>query len=274
LNAILGEKLVITSDKPQTTRNRIQGIHSDAAGQIVFVDTPGVHRARSRLNRALVDTAMAAIQGVDVVVYLVDATQSPEKEAAFLKETLAGVTVPVILVLNKIDLMAKELLLERLAAYDRLHRFRELVPVAAVKGDNVERLVSLVRNLLPEGPPLFPDDILTDQPERFIVAELIREQVFRQTREEIPYSVAVEVEGFSERPDGETVAIAAVIHVERESQKGVIIGRRGEMLKRIGTAARREIEQLLAARVYLELFVRVSRNWSDNPNKLKEFGYQ
>ncbi len=274
LNAVLGEKIVITSDKPQTTRNRIQGIHSTPAGQIVFIDTPGVHRARTRFNRAMVDTALASLQGVDVVLYLVEATADPAAEESMIRETLAGTSSPVLLVINKIDQVPRETLLGKLDAYSRLHPFRELVPVAALTGDGVEHLAEVVFGYLPEGPAYFPDDILTDLPERFIVAELIREQVFRLTRDEIPYSVAVEVEQFTERPDGATIAISAAINVERDSQKGVIIGRRGEMLKRIGTAARLEIEQLLAARVYLELFVRVSRNWSENPNKLKEFGYQ
>jgi GTPase len=222
----------------------------------------------------MVETALAASQGVDVVLYLVEATADPAAEEQMIRETLAGCTAPVLLVLNKIDLLPRESLLAKLATYARLHPFRELVPVAALTGDGVEHLAQVVLGYLPEGPAYFPDDILTDSPERFVVAELIREQVFRLTRDEIPYAVAVEVEQFSERPDGATIAITAAINVERDSQKGIIIGRKGEMLKRIGTAARREIEQLLAARVYLELFVRVSRNWSENPNKLKEFGYQ
>jgi len=273
LNAILGEKIVITSDKPQTTRNRIQGIHNLPGGQIIFIDTPGVHRAKSRLNRSLVDTAMEAIKGVDVVLFLVEATSSPSAESEMMTEMLAGVTVPVFLLINKVDLVEKSRLLQLMERYNALFPFREIVPVSAQSGDGVERLVELVRRFLPAGPAYFPDDILTDLPERFVVAEMIREKVFRLTRDEIPYSVAVQVESFTERPDGGVIAIAAAIIVERDSQKGIIIGQRGAMLKRIGTAARQEIERFLAQKVYLELFVKVSRDWSDNPQKLKEFGY-
>ena len=272
LNAILGEKIVITSDKPQTTRNRIQGIHNLTNGQIVFIDTPGVHHAKSRLNRSLVDTAMESIQGVDVILFLVAATSSPAAEKEMLAEILSGVTVPVFLIINKVDLVDKGRLLQAMEAYSTLFPFREIVPVSAQKGDGVERLVELVCQYLPEGPAYFPDDILTDLPERFVVAEMIREKVFRLTHDEIPYSVAVQVESFKERPGG-LIAISAVIIVERDSQKGIVIGKRGEMLKRIGTAARLEIERFLAEKVYLELFVKVSRDWSENPQKLKEFGY-
>lgn len=273
LNAILGEKLVITSDKPQTTRNRIQGIHNVPGGQIVFIDTPGVHRAGSRLNRSLVDAAMEAIQGVDVVLFLVEATTKPTAESETMAEILSGVKAPVVLVINKVDLVEKGDLFALMESYSRMHDFREIVPVSASKCDGVERLVELVCRLLPIGPAYFPDDILTDLPERFVVAEMIREKVFRLTRDEIPYSVAVQVESFKERPESGVIAISAAIIVERDSQKGIIIGRRGDMLRRIGTAARLEIERFLAERVYLELFVKVSRDWSDNPQKLKEFGY-
>jgi GTPase len=272
LNAILGEKIVITSDKPQTTRNRIQGIHNVAGGQIVFIDTPGVHRAKSRLNRALVDTALNAMQGVDLILYLVEATARPAVETELLTELLAGAGGPVMLVINKIDLLAREELLALIDYYARLHPFREIIPISARNNDGVERLVELVRRNLPAGPAYFPEDMITDVPERFIVAEIIREKIFRLTHDEIPYSVAVEVESFKERDNG-MVAIAAAINVERDSQKGIIIGRKGEMLKRIGSDARHEIERFLATRVFLELFVKVSPNWSDNPHKLKEFGY-
>lgn len=273
LNAILGEKIVITSDKPQTTRNRIQGIHNVPSGQIVFVDTPGVHRAKSRLNRSLVDTAMEAIKGVDVILFLVEANSAPSVEKEMIAELLTGVTSPVFLVINKVDLVDKGRLLQSMETYSNLFPFREIVPVSAQKGDGVERLVEVVCRYLPEGPAYFPDDILTDLPERFVVAEMIREKVFRLTHDEVPYSVAVQVESFKERPESGVIAISASIIVERDSQKGIIIGKRAEMLKRIGIAARQEIERFLAEKVYLELFVKVSRDWSDNPQKLKEFGY-
>ncbi|MBJ6727718.1 GTPase Era [Geomesophilobacter sediminis] len=273
LNRILGEKIVITSDKPQTTRNRIQGIHNLPGGQMVFIDTPGIHRAKSRLNRFMVDEALSSVQGVDVILFLVDGAADPEKEAPMIHEVLAGVESPVILVMNKIDLIPKGELLERMSAYSGVFPFREIFPISAATGDGVEPLVRLVYDLLPEGPCYFPDDILTDVPERFIVAEIIREKIFRLTRDEVPYSVAVVVDSFKERENG-VVAIAATINVERDSQKGIIIGKKGTMLKRIGSDARQEIEQLLDAKVFLELFVRVSTEWSENSRMLKEFGYE
>lgn len=273
LNRILGEKVVITSDKPQTTRNRVQGIHNLPGAQIVFIDTPGIHQARSRLNKFMMEAALSSVKGVDVVLLLVDASSFSGSDDELLLEVLAGIDVPVVLALNKIDLLPREKLLAVIAAHARLYPFREIVPVSAVTGDGVETLVQLLSGLLPEGVPYFPDDILTDLPERFIVAEMIREKVFRMTRDEIPYATAVSIESFKERPDG-LVSISAVINVERDSQKGIIIGRKGSMLKKIGRMAREEIEQLLDAHVYLELFVKVSKDWREDDRKLKELGYE
>ncbi len=274
LNSILGEKIVITSDKPQTTRNRIKGIHNIPGAQIVFIDTPGIHRAKSMLNKYMVEEALASIREVDVILLIVEADAPAGSGDALILELLAEVATPVLLVINKIDLVPKEALLASIERYAQLYPFREIVPVSALSGDGVERVVELVRSYLPEGPLYFPDEILTDLPERFIVAEIIREKVFRLTRDEVPYSVAVEVESFKERPDGALISIAAVINVERDSQKGIVIGRKGDMLKKIGMQARREIEQLLDSKVFLELFVRVRKDWSENPRLLKELGYE
>jgi GTP-binding protein Era len=273
LNCILGEKIVITSDKPQTTRNRIKGIHNIPGAQIVFIDTPGIHRATSLLNKFMVEEALASIRDVDVILILMEANSSDGSRGAQILEILAEVTTPVILVLNKIDLAAKGALLESIAAYDALYPFKEIIPVCALSGDGVEHLVNCVAGYLPEGPLYFPDDILTDLPERFIVAEIIREKIFRLTRDEVPYSTAVEVENFKERQDG-LISIGAVINVERDSQKGIIIGKKGAMLKKIGIEARLEIEQFLATRIFLELFVRVHRDWSEDPRALKDMGYE
>lgn len=272
LNAIIGEKIVITSDKPQTTRNRIQGIHNIPEGQIIFIDTPGIHKSKSRLNRGMVDVAMSAISGVDLLLLVVDA--SNDVDEGFVREILNGIKTPVVLVLNKIDLLKnKGLVLEKIAAYSRLHPFREIVPISAGSGNGVDRLVTAITAYIPEGSALFPDDILTDMPEKFICGEMIREKIFRLTQKEIPYSTAVEVESFTERPDG-LIAIAAAIILERETQKGIIIGKRGEMLKRIGTQARHDIERLLGTKVFLELFVKVEENWSERTSKLREYGYE
>ncbi len=272
LNAIIGEKIVITSNKPQTTRNRIQGIHNIADGQIIFIDTPGIHSGQSRLNKSMVDVAMSAIKGVDLLLLVVEATTAID--AGIITEVLKGVTTPVVLVLNKVDLLPdKRILFEKIESWTALHPFREVVPVSAGNGDGVELLVETISRYLPEGPQLFPDDILTDMPEKFIVAEMIREKVFRLTRDEVPYSTAVEVERFEERPSG-VIAITAAIILERTTQKGIVIGKQGDMLKKIGTQARQDIERLLATRVFLELFVKVEENWSERPSKLREYGYE
>ena len=272
LNRIIGEKIVITSDKPQTTRNRIQGIHNIPEGQIVFIDTPGIHTGRSRLNKSMVDVARSAISGVDLLLFVVDATG--QADAALVNDVLKKVTTPVVLVLNKVDLLSdKNLMLEKISAWSLLHPFKEIVPISAGSGDGVEHLVSVVTGYLPEGPAMFPDDILTDMPEKFIVAEMIREKVFRLTRDEVPYSTAVVVESFIERENG-VIAISAAIMLERDTQKGIIIGKRGEMLKKIGSQARQDIERLLDTRVFLELFVKVVENWSERPSKLRELGYE
>ena len=272
LNCIIGEKIVITSDKPQTTRNRIQGIHNIPDGQIVFIDTPGIHAGRSRLNRSMVDAARSAISGVDLLLLVVEATTAPDAE--LVVDILKKVTVPVILVLNKIDLLAdKSLVLKKIADWSALYAFKEIVPVSAGRSDGVEHLVTVISSYLPEGHAMFPDDILTDMPEKFIVAEMIREKVFRLTRDEIPYSTAVVVESFVERENG-VIAISAAIMLERDTQKGIVIGKKGEMLKRIGSQARADIERLLDTRIFLELFVKVVENWSERPSKLIELGYE
>lgn len=272
LNRILGEKIVAVSDKPQTTRTVIRGIHSDDACQIVFVDTPGIHAAKSRMNRAMVDAAYGAISGIDLLLLVVDATAP--RDDAFVREVAAKAGAPVFLVLNKVDLVEpKERLLERIAAVSRLHPFAEVVPISAQAGSNVERLVDLIRGRLPEGVAYFPDDILTDQPEKVICAELVREKVFRLTGEEVPYATAVVIDSFTERENG-LVAISATILVEREGQKGIVIGKKGAMLKKIGQAARHDIERLLGTRVYLELFVKVQERWTERTAVLRELGYE
>lgn len=272
LNAIIGEKIVITSNKPQTTRNRIQGIHNIPGAQIIFIDTPGIHSAYSRLNKSMVDTALASISGVDLLLLVVEA--SAPVDAGIISEVLAGVSVPVVLAINKVDLLPdKRVLLEKITSWATLHPFRDIVPVSAGSGDGIDLLVGTISRYLPEGHQLFPDDILTDMPEKFIVAEMIREKVFRLTRDEVPYSTAVEVESFVERPNG-VVAISAAIVLERATQKGIVIGKQGDMLKKIGSQARHDIERLLATRVFLELFVKVEENWSERPSKLREYGYE
>lgn len=272
LNHLLGEKIVAVSDKPQTTRTVVRGILSDEQSQIVFVDTPGIHSAKSRMNRAMVDAAYGAISGIDLLLLVVDA--SAPREDDFLRDVVAKTDAPVFLVLNKVDRVEpRERLLALIAELSRLYRFDEVVPISARTGDNVERLVELVRRRLPAGVAYFPDDILTDQPEKVICAELVREKVFRLTGEEVPYATAVVVDAFKERENG-LIAITATILVEREGQKGIIIGKKGAMLKKIGQAARLDIERLLGARVFLELFVKVQERWTEKTAVLRELGYE
>jgi len=218
------------------------------------------------------DVAKSAISGVDLLLLVVEATAPVD--AGIVGDVLKGVTIPVVLVLNKVDLLPdKRVLFERISEWSALYPFREIVPVSAGSGDGVALLVETISRYLPEGPQLFPDDILTDMPEKFIVAEMIREKIFRLTRDEVPYSTAVEVESFVERENG-VIAISAAIVLERATQKGIVIGKRGDMLKKIGSQARLDIERLLATRVFLELFVKVEENWSERPSKLREYGYE
>lgn len=273
LNKILGEKVSITSDKPQTTRNRVQGVAHMENAQMVFLDTPGIHPAKNPLNRYMVDVASATLTDADVVLWVVDASKpNPESEELVLARVKSR-TKPVVLALNKIDLVDKEILLPMLDTWNKVMEFHALVPISARTGSQVEKLVKSMADLLPEGPPYFPEDALTDMTERFLASELVREKVFRLTGQEIPYTCAVTIEKFTESDDG-MVRINAVIHVEKDSQKGIIIGKAGAMLKKIGTLARIDLERMLGVRVYLELFVRVEKNWTTDPKALRRLGYE
>ncbi len=273
LNQFLGQKISITAPKPQTTRNRILGILTEPGLQIVFLDTPGVHRARDKFNKLLVETALATLSEVDLICFLVDATQAHGVIDAFILENLEHLKTPVILAVNKIDLVRKkEELLPLIDRFEKSLKPVAVVPVSALQGDGVSILLDEIRKVIPSGPQYFPDEYLTDQPERFFVAELIREKVFRLTQQEVPYSVAVTIESFQEVPEKKRIDIEAAILVERDSQKGIIIGKQGQMLKEIGRQARLEIETFLGCHVYLGLFVRVQKNWRKNARLLMELG--
>ncbi|HKJ29673.1 MAG TPA: GTPase Era, partial [Desulfuromonadales bacterium] len=256
LNHIVGQKIAITSPKPQTTRNRILGIQNLENAQVLFVDTPGIHEAHSPLNRYMVDQARSAALDVDVVLWLVEADR-PVDTDPMIPKLLEKSTRPVLLVINKIDTMPKDKLLPLIAAYSKICPFASIVPISALKGDGVEALMNEIPQLLPEGPRYYPEDQLTDVPERFIVAEMIREQILMRTKDEVPYGVAILVERFQENPVKNMVGIDAVINVERDSQKGILIGKGGTMLRQIGQGARKEIERMLGVKVHLQLFVRV-----------------
>ena len=272
LNSILGEKVVIVSEKPQTTRNKIRGIKNMENAQIIFLDTPGIHKAKGHLNEFMVKEAMSALEDMDIIIYLVEAT-GKIKDELFIIESLKRVRCPVLLGINKIDMVRKDSILPLMDEYSSLYPFREIIPLSARKGEGMDELFRCIVELLPEGPKYFTEDILTDQTERFVVAEIVREKIFELTREEIPYSTAVIVERFKENPGKRIISISATINVERDSQKGIIIGKGGAMLKEIGTRARIDIERLLGTKVYLELFVRVRKDWTKDAKSLKEFGY-
>lgn len=287
LNRILGQKVAITSDKPQTTRNRIVGIHTDDQMQVVLVDTPGIHFAKTRINKAMVTIAKNSLEQVEAVCLVVDAERAHEQwpseggvsralEHLALVVDEAG-TRPVSIALNKIDRLPKEKLLPLMAGlHSRLPK-AEIIPISALKGRGIEHLMKHWLDILPEGPAAFPADQIMDGTERFLVAELIREKVFRSTHQEVPYSTAVEVEQFTEEPRDDGVPyieIFAKILVERKQQKGIIIGKGGTMLKRIGTAARKDIARLLGARVMLNLHVSVVERWTEKPHLLHEFGIE
>ncbi len=274
LNLLLGEKIAIVSDKPQTTRNRILGIKNHPEAQIVFLDTPGIHRARSKLNHSMVKAALATYNEVDGICFLIEANRPFNDENDFILETLKKVEKPVLLAINKIDLVPKGDLLPIMDQYSRLRPFEQIIPISALLGEGGEVLLAGMVKILPAGPKLFPEDMITDLPERFLAAELIREKVFLLTREEVPYATAVVVEQFKEREEKNLVVIKATIQVERKSQKGILIGEKGRMLKEIGCQAREEIEALLGAKVFLELWVKVEENWREDPGALRRLGYQ
>ncbi len=273
LNRMLGEKISITSRKPQTTRNRILGVVHRPTSQLVLIDTPGVHRTQQPLNVRIVDTALSALGDVDLILLIVDPLR-PDREAEdFLLRRLAEAGKPVLLAVNKIDRLAKDQLIATLDKWSTRFSFKQIVPISALQGTQVEDLLVVMEGSLPEGPPFYGDDMLTDSAERFIVAEMIREKVFRLTGQEIPYATAVTIDVFKETRPGKMMRITASIHVERDSQKGMIIGRKGKKLKQIGQAAREDIEKLIGTKVYLELFVRVQKNWTRDTRALRKFGY-
>jgi len=273
LNKMLGQKLSITSKKPQTTRHRILGISNQPQAQFIFLDTPGIHQAKKPLNQRIVEVALSTLGDVDLILMLVDASKSDPTSEGLLLMALKSQNNPVVLALNKIDRVPKPALLAQIDIWHQAHDFKAIVPISAKTGDQVKSLFDAMTRSLPEGPPLFPETMLTDMPERFIAAEMIREKAFRLTGQEIPYSVAITIDTFKTKKKGKLVSIQATIHVEQDSQKGIIIGKKGSKLKQIGEAARKEIERMVGTKVYLKLFVRVQKNWTKDTKALRRFGY-
>jgi len=270
LNQLVGEKISIVTDKPQTTRHVIRGIVTRPEGQLVLLDTPGVHKPIHRMNSLMMKSVRDSISEVDVVALMVDASQSFGKGDRFVLDLIAPIEVRKVLILNKIDRIRKPDLLPLIDQYSKLAPFEEIVPIAALTGENVETLMTVLFKLLPEGPPYYPEDQLSDRQERSIAAEIIREKLIDRTEDELPFSTAVSIDRFEE---GETLCrIFATIHVERESQKGIVIGKRGQLLKEVGIAARHDLEKLLGRQVYLEMRVRVTAGWRDDEASLKDLG--
>ncbi|AOO73871.1 GTPase Era [Ligilactobacillus salivarius] len=273
LNRVVGQKIAIMSDKAQTTRNKIQGIYTEDNAQIVFIDTPGIHKPHSRLGDFMVESALSTLNEVDAVLFMVNATQKRGRGDDFIIERLKNVKKPIYLVINKIDQIHPDKLLQIMDDYRNTLDYAEVFPISALEGNNCPELIESLVNTLPEGPQYYPADQITDHPERFIAGELIREKVLELTREEVPHSVAVVVDRIH-REDDEKVLVQATIVVERNSQKGIIIGKGGKMLKQIGVKARKDIELMLGDKVYLELWVKVQPNWKDRQVDLQALGYK
>lgn len=273
LNRLLGEKISITSKKPQTTRNRILGVLHQPDSQMVFVDTPGVHKARKPLNVRIVDVALSSLGDADMILAIADISGPDRDSERIILGKLQAQNRPVILALNKTDLVREETVLTAIDRWSGQYAFEAVVPISARHGSRVPDLLGAVAGCLPCGPPFFPEDALTDLPESFIAGEIVREKVFRLTGEEIPYAAAVTVESFREEPRKNLVKIDATIHVEHDSQKGIVIGKGGSKLRQIGQAARQDMERMLDAKVFLKLFVRVQKNWSRDTKALRRFGY-
>jgi len=274
LNSILGQKVSIVSDKPQTTRNRILGVKTLPGTQVIFIDTPGIHKPKHKLNQFMVKTAINTLDEVDIVLFMTEAGESIGGGDRYIMEILGKTKKPVFLLINKIDMVQKGTLLPLIDEFSRLCKFEEIFPVSALHGDNIAELEESIMRRLPEGPQYFPEDAVTDQPMRFIAAELVREKIFQLTYEEIPYSVAVGIEEFREDDEKKVAFIRAVIFVDKDSQKGIIIGKGGTMLKKVGQLAREELEAIMGVKVFLELWVKVKSGWRGDDMILRMLGYK
>ena len=271
INKIIGQKIAIMSDKPQTTRSRIQCILTQDDAQIIFLDTPGIHKPKFKLGEYMLKAAEGTLKEVDVIFFVIDATEKFGGGEKYILERLDATTTPVILVINKIDLLEREKVLPIIAEYSARKNFAAVIPISAVDGTNIDSLIDEAKKFLPEGPKYYPADMVTDQPERLIIAELIREKILHVTEDEIPHSVAVDIEEIKPRGNSPTY-IRAVIYVERDSQKGILIGKGGELLKSVGKNSRPEIEMLLGKKVYLDLWVKVKRGWRNSNGAIQSFG--
>ncbi|MGA9230746.1 MAG: GTPase Era [Exiguobacterium oxidotolerans] len=274
LNRVIGQKIAIMSDKPQTTRNKIQGVYTTDDVQTVFIDTPGIHKPKHKLGDFMMKVATNALREVDAILFMINVTEPKGKGDDFIIEKLKGLDTPIILVMNKVDLIHPNDIPPIIESYKDELEFAAVVPISALQGNNVEPLLGEIAKLLPEGPMYYPADQVTDHPERFIISEMIREKVLQKTRDEVPHSIAVAIDQIKTREDGNMVDVHATILIERDSQKGIIIGKRGALLKEIGSEARTDIEMLLGTKVYLNLWVKVQKDWRNKAGQLRELGFR
>ncbi|WP_077621472.1 GTPase Era [Sediminibacillus massiliensis] len=274
MNRVIGQKIAIMSDKPQTTRNKIQGVLTEPDAQYIFIDTPGIHKPKHKLGDFMVKVAENTLNEVDAVIFMINAEEGYGRGDQFILERLANVRNPVFLVINKIDQVHPDELLPLIDQYKDKYEFEEIIPISALEGNNVDHLLKVLKQHLPEGPQYYPEDQITDHPERFVISELIREKALQLTREEIPHSIAVVIDNIEEREKSGNVFIQATIVTERKSQKGIIIGKQGSMLKEIGQRARQDIEALLGTKIFLELWVKVQKDWRNRQTQLNEYGFR
>lgn len=274
LNRVIGQKIAIMSDKPQTTRNKIQGVLTTDDAQFIFIDTPGIHKPKHKLGDFMMKVAQNTLKEVDLILFMVNAEEGFGRGEQFIIEKFHSIPTPVFLVINKIDKVHPDELLTIIDNYKDKHHFAEIVPISALEGNNVENLLELIKKYLPEGPQYYPSDQVTDHPERFIISELIREKALHLTREEVPHSLAVVIDKIERNEDSGVVHVMATVIVERDSQKGIIIGKQGRMLKEIGKRARIDIEHLLGSKVYLELWAKVEKDWRNKLSQIRDFGYR
>lgn len=274
LNRVIGQKIAIMSDKPQTTRNKVQGVLTENNAQMIFIDTPGIHKPKHKLGDFMVKSAINALREVDVILFMVNAVEGIGRGDEYIIEKLEGIKTPIFLVVNKIDEVHPDELLPLIEKYKEKLDFKAIVPISALQGNNIETLLAAIKKELPEGPQYYPADQVTDHPERFIISELIREKALHLTREEVPHSIAVVIDSIKKMEGKETVHVMATIIVERSSQKGIIIGKQGSMLKEIGQRAREDIELLLGSKVYLELWVKVQKDWRNKASVLRDYGFR
>jgi GTP-binding protein Era len=274
LNQIIGEKISIISDKPQTTRNKIQLIYTTESCQIVFLDTPGIQMPKNKLGEYMLKTSKETLEEVDIIAFMVDTSMKIGKLDNYIIEQLKGIKTPIILLINKIDQIDKKDIPPLVEMYKRMNMFHEVIPISAKNGDNVETFIDSLIELLPEGPKYFPDDMITDQPERFIIAEIIREKALENLHEEVPHGIFVDIEMINKREDKDIIDVHAVIYCEKESHKGIIIGKGGNMLKSIGQKARLDIEKLMGSKINLQIWVKVEKNWREKESKVRYFGYK